>query len=93
MESEVAKEKVAAKLQVDDTTIRDTGLTLLQEDDTAIPDIGLELKKMTYEFEEMLKKRLADSEKVVFDTSGLIFWPLVIVIVFALMFPFYYQAR
>ncbi|GFY69016.1 hypothetical protein TNIN_152432 [Trichonephila inaurata madagascariensis] len=64
MESEVAKEKVAAKLQVDDTTIRDTGLTLLQEDDTAIPDIGLELKKMTYEFEEMLKKRLADSEKV-----------------------------
>ncbi|GFX31517.1 hypothetical protein TNCV_1781131 [Trichonephila clavipes] len=53
-------------LQVDDTTTRDTGHTLLQEEDTTIRDIGLELKKMTSEFEEMLKKHthLADSEKV-----------------------------
>ncbi|GFV60748.1 hypothetical protein TNCV_3878051 [Trichonephila clavipes] len=64
----------------------------LKMDDKTIRETGRMLKKMTYEFEERLKKRFAASEKVVFDISGLIFWPLVIVIAFALMFPFYYQA-
>ncbi|GBM79046.1 hypothetical protein AVEN_264890-1 [Araneus ventricosus] len=63
----------------------------LKMDDEQIKQTGQILKLMTFEFEEKIKRRLANSEKVVSDISRLLFWPLVVVIVLALIFPIYYQ--
>ncbi|GFS71599.1 hypothetical protein NPIL_620311 [Nephila pilipes] len=57
-----------------------------------IEQTGRMWKVMADEFEERLKKRLVnvDTEKMVFDLSRFIFWPLIIVIILALMFPIFY---